>query len=219
MTTSRRGNRPPVAARNRGSTRRAQQAARRVRRRWIGWATAGGVLLGVVALIIVVVAATRQTGSTTRGVSVGASAPDGSFTTVSGKTQTVASLRGRPTLVWFVATWCSSCQAGTQAMAQQIGTFDGHGVRVVELEMADDLGEAGPSISDFGTQLAGPVYTNPDWTWGVASTGLTTTYDPAGDLDIYYLVDASGHITYINSSPGSTMSQLLAEVATVSTYS
>jgi len=29
-------------------------------------------------------------------------------------------------------------------------------------------------------------------------------------VDIYYLLDSSGHIAYINAAPASTMSQLLA---------
>jgi hypothetical protein len=35
---------------------------------------------------------------------VGSAAPDGNFTTVSGRTVTIASLRGHKTLLWFVAT-------------------------------------------------------------------------------------------------------------------
>jgi cytochrome oxidase Cu insertion factor (SCO1/SenC/PrrC family) len=200
-------------------TRRGNEAARRAatrRRLWIAFGAGAAVLAGVIALIAVA-ATGRNTSAPTPAVGVGAKAPNGSFTTSSGTDATIASLRGHPTLVWFVATWCSSCQAGTQALSGQIGNFAARGVRVVELELADDLGQPGPGIASFGQQYAGAAYTNPDWTWGVASAGLTTAYDSAGYLDIYYLLDSSGHIVYVNSAPGSTMGPLLVEVSRVGT--
>ena len=139
-------------------------------------------------------------------------APEGLFTSIQGKTVSISSMHGRSTLVWFVSTWCSSCQAGTQVMAQNITRFSRHGVRVVELEMAGDLGQPGPSISSFGRQLAGHQYTNPDWLWGEASARMTSVYDPNTYLDIYYLLNAQGKIVYINGSPGSTMGGLLRAV-------
>lgn len=33
---------------------------------------------------------------------------------------------------------------------------------------------------------------------------------PRGYLDIYYLIDSSGRVVYVNSGPAATMSQLLA---------
>ena len=178
----------------------------------MGAGVGAGVLAAVIALVVVI--ATRAAPSaTTTAAAVGDPAPQGTFTTSSGTTRTISSLRGAPTLVWFVSTWCSSCQAGTQAMASEIPTFAQHHVRVVELELADDLGQPGPSITAFAHQLAGPAATNPDWTFGMASSALTTAYDPAADLDIYYLLDPAGKIAYVNSSPASTMSQLLAQAA------
>ena len=127
-----------------------------------------------------------------------------------GQKRTIFSLRGRPALVWLVATWCPSCQAGTQVMAAHLARLRADGVRVVELEDYQDLGHPGPGMNSFGPKFAGAAYRSPDWTFGVASQALTRAYNPQGYLDIYYLLDASGHITYVNSSPGSTMSQLLA---------
>jgi thiol-disulfide isomerase/thioredoxin len=197
----------PARPRGPGQARRQAQP----QRRWIGRAALG---LGLVAAIAIVVAVTAAH-STKSPSATGQAAPDGSFTTTTGRTETVSALRGQPTLLWFVATWCSSCQAGTTAMAQQISNFAAHHVRVVELEMADDLGQSGPPITEFGQQLAGLAYHNPDWTWGVASSALTQTYNPNGYLDIYYLLDRQGRIAYVNGSPGATMGQLLAEVAKV----
>jgi hypothetical protein len=86
---------------------------------------------------------------------------------------------------------------------------------VVELELAGDLGQPGPAIADFAAQLAGTAYHNPDWTFGSASPALTSTYDPNGYLDTYYLLDVAGHAVYVNGSPSATMGQLLGEVAKI----
>jgi thiol-disulfide isomerase/thioredoxin len=201
-----------------GSTRKAEQMlalARARRRRAYGWGAVGVVLVAVVALVVVATSSKGSTGSTKGavGVSVGDIAPNGAYTTTSGQVQSIAGLRGQPALVWFVTTWCSSCQAGTQAMASAIDSFDSDHVKVVEVENWNDLGQAGPPISAFGQQLAGSSYSNPDWIFGMASRSLTTTYNPAGYLDIYYLLDSSGKVVYINSSPGSTMNELLAKAA------
>lgn len=199
------------------------QSRLRVRRRWWSWGLGGVILLAVIAVIAA--AATSGTssgpgGAGTAGTSPSAHAvaPDGSFTTTAGATETVSSLHGQPTLLWFVTTWCSSCQAGTQAMSATIPTLAAHHVRVVELELSGDLGQPGPAISDFARQLAGSRYHDPDWTFGTASAALTQTYDPNGYLDVYYLINAAGYITYANSSPAATMSQLLAAAAKITPH-
>lgn len=142
-------------------------------------------------------------------VPVGSTAPNGTFTTLGGTTTDVVSLRGQPTLIWFVTTWCSSCQYGTHVMAQDIAKLQAKGVRVEEVELYQDMGQAGTPIGAFAKSLAGAQSENPDWSFGVSSAQLTRTYDPKSYLDIYYLLNAEGKITYVNSSPGSTMPQLL----------
>lgn len=112
-------------------------------------------------------------------------------------------------MVWFVSTWCTSCQAGTQTMAHNIARLQADGVRVDEVELYQNLGQSGPSMTAFAKTLAGE-FTDPDWTFGTSSASLTRTYDPQSYLDIYYLLNARGQISYVNGSPGSTMPQLLA---------
>lgn len=187
--------------------RRAQVAARR-RRLWIGSITAAAVVIAAVVLGLHF--SNRPTASPTATPAVGQVAPGGTLTTISGATVDVVSLRGHPTLLWFVSTWCSSCQAGTQTMAQNIAELRSDGVRVYEVELYRDLDQTGPPMTQFSRALAGPEAANPDWTFGTSSEALTRTYDPQSYLDIYYLLDANGRVTYVNSSPGSTMPQLLA---------
>jgi thiol-disulfide isomerase/thioredoxin len=128
----------------------------------------------------------------------------------------VASLRGQPTLLWFVATWCPSCQAGTPAIAQHFAQLRAAKVRVVEVELYQNLGQPGPTITDFGRKLAGTEYGNPDWTFATSSADLTRAYDPDGSTDVYYLLDADGRIAYVNGAPASTLPDLLAHAVTLS---
>jgi thiol-disulfide isomerase/thioredoxin len=210
--------RPPRPS---GAARRRAEAKRRRRNRMI-LATSLAVVVALVGLVVGLHAANSSAGSSgatsssttspssAASLPVGSAAPAGSFTTLGGKTETVAELRGKPALLWFMTTWCSSCQAGTQAIAQHIATLAAEGVRVVQVENYHDLGQSGPSLSTFEKTLAGSAFSNPDWTFGEASATLTHTYNPKAYLDIYYLISAKGKITYVNSSPASTMPELLS---------
>lgn len=230
MSKSPSRNRPAAAPRRTAVPPRKEVAARRAnptsrrrpprrQRHWARWSIAAAVVAAGAAAAVVATTGGSSKSRATEALAIGAQAPDGAFSTVSGQTETIASLRGRPTLLWFVATWCSSCQAGTQAMATAIDTFDRDHLRVVELEQYNDLGQSGPPIAQFGQQLAGTYYNNPNWTWGTASEALTTTYNPKGYLDIYYLLSSSGKIVDIGSSPAATMNQLLSEASTLGSSS
>jgi thiol-disulfide isomerase/thioredoxin len=196
-------------------------------RRW-GWIAAVAVVAVIAGVVLGLHAASRPASSgsasgsgggapgSTAAPQAGRQAPDGTFTTLAGQAVRVASLRGKPTLLWFVSTWCSSCQAGTQTMAQNLARLKAAGVRVEEVELYQDLGQTGPPMGQFAKTLAGAAYGSPGWTFGVSSASLTRTYDPQAYLDIYYLLNARGQVTYVNSSPGSTMPQLLAAAGKLS---
>ncbi|TCO59285.1 TlpA family protein disulfide reductase [Actinocrispum wychmicini] len=192
--------------------RQAARAASRRRRRW-GWIATTATVLAIAATITVVRLANHTTASSApASATSGHPAPDGQFTTVSGATMTVASLRGRPTLLWFVATWCPSCQAGTPAVAHEFPRLRANNVRVVEIEMYQDLGQPGPSIADFGKNLAGALYGDPDWIFGTSSADLTYAYNPKSYTDIYFLLDTNGRITYTDGEPAGSMTTLLEQV-------
>ncbi len=203
--------RPPRLS---GAARRRAEAQRHKRNRLLF----GGSVTVVVALVALVIAlhvANGNSGSASASspsgasLPIGTTAPNGTFTTLAGKTETVTALRGKPTLIWFMTTWCSSCEAGTQSMAQNIATLAADGVHVVEVENYADLGQSGTPMNAFAKTLAGSAFSNPDWTFGEASSTFTHTYNPKAYLDLYYLISSKGKITYVNSSPASTMPQLL----------
>ena len=141
-------------------------------------------------------------------------APNGTFTTPSGTTATISSLRGKPTMVWFVAGGCASCAASIPAVAAHFHQLHSAGLRVLTLGLYGDFAASDKGVAqllNFGREAAfnKPV-TRPGWEWGMASKALSLTYDPAGIPDLYVLIGPTGHIRYRNSVPDSTMGALIA---------
>jgi cytochrome oxidase Cu insertion factor (SCO1/SenC/PrrC family) len=85
-------------------------------------------------------------------------APNGTFTTPSGATATIASLRGKPTMVWFVAAGCASCAASIPAVAQRLAQLSSDGVQVVTLGLYGDFSSGKQGVAQllsFGRAAAG----------------------------------------------------------------
>ncbi len=209
---------PPTARGGRQQSAKPPASTRGARRPLRHWALGASLLAAVVVAVAIYAGSqkastpTIASGSSAQSSATAQLAPDGTYSTLTGLPGSVSALRGHATLLWFVTTWCSSCQAGTPAMRAQIPKLAAHHVQVVELELAGALGQAGPPMTEFASQLAGGMVHDPAWTFGTASPTLTRTYDPNGYLDIYYLLTPSGRVAYINSSPAATMGALLNAV-------
>lgn len=144
-----------------------------------------------------------------------AAVPGGTLTLLDHRQVSLASLRGRPVMVWFVAAGCASCAASIPAVAAHLGAFTQAGTRVLVLGMYGAFGQdrqGTAALASFGKAAAGKAFASPAWTWGVASEQLTAAFDPSGTPDAYFLLDAAGHVTYQNSVPVSTMGALLARL-------
>jgi hypothetical protein len=129
--------------------------------------------------------------------SPGRAAPDGTFTTLEGKRAAVSSFRGSPALLWFISGGCASCAVSIPAVAQRLASFARARVHVLVLGLygAFDQGARGlTELHSFGRAAAGPAFSNPAWTWGLASAGLTAAYDPEGVPDDYFLLDGAGQV-------------------------
>jgi hypothetical protein len=142
--------------------------------------------------------------------------PPSRLTLLDGRSTTLAAFRGRPLLVWFVANGCASCAASIPAVAQHFEAFARARTRILVLGMygAFDGGAAGRSeLASFGRAAAGPAFSNPVWTWALASAGLTAAFDPSGVPDEYFLLDPRGRLVYRNSVPVSTIGALLGHLS------
>jgi thiol-disulfide isomerase/thioredoxin len=150
----------------------------------------------VVALILILNFFVLNHAKQNKYLSIGETAPNYTFQLANGSTQSINSYSGKPVVLWFVATWCSSCAEGNTAVADNLAFFKEHNVKIIELEQYDDLGSPGMSISKFISEYGNNnTYVN----GGVAGYNMTLAYNtpPTLQLDIYYLISPSGKILYV----------------------
>lgn len=182
-------------------------------------------LISVIAVAVLAAAAgtwaARQSGPKPAARAPAAAAgpqqavPEGSFTLPGGHQASLASLRGRPAMVWFVAAGCQSCAVSIPVVAAHLAAFTRSGTRILVLGLYGAFGQGATGadqLASFGKAAAAQASTSPVWTWGLASEQLTAALDPSGTPDAYFLLDAAGHVTYQNSVPVSTITDLLAHL-------
>lgn len=160
-------------------------------------------------IALVLVAALGMGGCSARAqhppeqLSAGSMMPALRYQLSNGDTLSSDDLRGHAYMLWLMATWCSSCQGGTNVIAQHISQLRTRNVRVLQFEVANDLGYPGPPVSAF-KQAAGPAGKSPNWFWGELSEEQMQILDPKGYPDVYYLVDSKGTIVHIDGAPAAT---------------
>jgi thiol-disulfide isomerase/thioredoxin len=123
--------------------------------------------------------------------SVGALFPDFNLTEVSGETITRDSLKGKPTIVWFTATWCTPCQIGAKKVAQLQKELGADKLNVLVVFV--DPKESASDLRNWRNQFA-----NPDWKLAL-NNGLAEKIG-IHYLDSKYLLGSDGVIQDFNTS-------------------
>lgn len=150
-------------------------------------------LLAGLLLVAVILGVWALSASSTSTVKVGSSAPDFTFTRPDGSTSSLQAYLGHPVVLWWIATWCSSCQDGTQVFAKTYyRQYNASGVVLLQIESYNDLGQPGPDLKSFASSYGYVGQKN--WVLGAGSQAGTATYNSAGYLDYYYLISSKGNI-------------------------
>jgi len=136
-------------------------------------------------------------------------APDAQFTVVDGSAHSTAELKGSPTLLWLLSTWCGSCAAGLDTLSRHADEIAKTDLRVVILRNYQNGGYPGAGIAQFVARVI-PRFQVPDsWVLGQASLELDRAYNGKHYPDIYFLIDRQGRIREVGGAPSATMDRIL----------
>lgn len=138
---------------------------------------------------------------------VGGTAPSFTYRLIDGTALSPAALRGRRYILWVMATWCPSCTTGASVVARHIAELRAHGVLVLQMEAAGNLGYPGPSLASIRDGIGSAAHAS-NWYWGQLTQQQSLTIDPASYPDVYYLVDEHGRVVMQDAAPAAHWSQI-----------
>jgi cytochrome c biogenesis protein CcmG/thiol:disulfide interchange protein DsbE len=113
---------------------------------------------------------------------VGQPAPPLSLPQIGGGTADLAALRGRPVWVYFMATWCPSCQEEFPVMNGFAARYAKDGLVV----LAVDVRESEATAAAFATRM------NATFPVGVDGNGTAATTWGVVGLPVHFWIDAQG---------------------------
>lgn len=134
-------------------------------------------------------------------------APDATFTTLDGRELSLSEFRDKKVMFWLLATWCPSCIAGAQVLAENNEQLSG--LTIIALETYGNAGYPGPSMEAFAKQNAPAMLSAQNWLWGDASQEATEDYNPRNYPDIYFLIDEDGVLRDIDTAPAATINKII----------
>lgn len=122
---------------------------------------------------------------------VGQPAPDFTFTAMNGTRLNLSSFRGQPVVLWWIATFCDSCQQGTRLFAQDyLAQYKARGVQMLQVRSNPNLLRGGPDLPEYAARFG--YVSDPRWVLGEASELGTLDYNWNAYLDYYDAIDAQG---------------------------
>jgi peroxiredoxin len=134
---------------------------------------------------------------------VGHPAPDINLTTVTGDTFALSSLRGKPVVLNFWATWCPPCREELPAFQAASQRYAGQ-VDIIGVNQVEPAAGVAAFAQRFGLTFPIPLDTNNDVSRRYAVRGLPTTF----------FIDRDGIIRHIenDSLTEATLAQALRTI-------
>lgn len=123
------------------------------------------------------------------GLNVGQKPPNFSLQTTAGTEVTLHPVE-KPTAIFFMAAWCTSCKQEEHNLKQVHDTF-GDEVRLISIDMDPDR-DSMQDLQEFKAQYGG------EWTHAMGTKELIQSYRLTS-LDTTYIIDQNGVSTYKDS--------------------
>ena len=122
-------------------------------------------------------------------------APDFTVPTLDGGTFTLSQQRGKPTIVFFTAYWCSDCFPKAQKLGQLYQEYNGR-VNIIALDIDPT---STPQLLDRFKQAAG----NGAFVWAFDSDSKVATAYRVTSTGTTIIIDSEGRIVYRGGFPTS----------------
>lgn len=164
----------------------------------------------IVALVILVATgwlAADDTAVAQDGRRLPQKAPDAAFHARS-QEFSLREFEGRKVMLWLLSTWCSSCIAGLDALADAQPRLARANLKILALRNHENGGFPGPTITEFAQRPGDAVTEAPNWVFGQASAGMAQRYNPRKYPDIYYLIDEEGMVRAVSTAPAATLDKI-----------
>jgi peroxiredoxin len=124
------------------------------------------------------------------GLKVGQKLPDFTLQTTAGNEVSLHPVE-KPTALFFMAAWCTSCKQEEHNLKQVHETF-GDGVRLISIDMDPDR-DSMQDLQQFKEEYGG------EWTHAMGTKDLIQSYRLTS-LDTTYIIDQNGVSTYKDSN-------------------
>src|SRR5712691_675424 len=160
----------------------------------------------IATVVTILVISLAVIGSTKQAYSLyNNSAADFNLKTVDGKQISLESFKGKPLVLWFMATWCPSC-VGQAGAIKQVSSEYGNklNVLVIDLWAAQNIG--GQSAQGFNAESGSDLqafiakYGSPQWNAALDTDRVTIKYGIT-QVDSTVLIDSTGKIVFENLGP------------------
>jgi|DewCreStandDraft_5_1066085.scaffolds.fasta_scaffold00018_71 peroxiredoxin len=134
-------------------------------------------------------------------------APDVSVVTLDGRRVSLAEWRGKPVVLYFMASWCASCVPEAQALAKVHQEYRAAGLEVLVLDVDPTMTEQ--DLTNFRRFVPGAAYH-----WALDRGQVVTQAFQVRSLDTTIIIDRQGRIAYRDSvpTPLQTLRQAVARV-------
>lgn len=112
-------------------------------------------------------------------------------------------------MLWLLSTWCPSCAAGLDALAEKQPQLEEAGLTVLALRNHKNGGFPGPSITEFMQEYGSSLAQAPNWVLGEASPEMAKRYNPRNYPDVYFLIDEEGMVQAVSTAPAATLDRIM----------
>jgi thiol-disulfide isomerase/thioredoxin len=156
------------------------------------------------AIITVLIISVAAAGSVKISYSQSSNTPDFNLKTIDGKQVSLGSFKGKPLVLWFMATWCPSC-VGQAGAIKQISSEYGNkiNVLVIDLWSAQNIGQSAQGLNaESSNDLQAFITKNgsPQWNAALDTDRATIKYGIT-QVDSTIVVDGNGNIVFTNLGP------------------